>query len=92
MAGYKEDQASKKQQDFSSSMSSMANRNTVAKQQAALSGSDTYVGSPMAQAKAALRTANPGMSNKEVRQGARATRKEEINIMKTLDAKNKAKQ
>ena len=92
MAGYKEDQAYKKQQAFSSSMSNMANRNTVEKQQAALSGVDSYVASPMAQAKQAIRTTNPGMSNKEVRQGARATRKEEIGIMKALDAKNKLKQ
>ena len=92
MAGYKEDKAYKKQQAFSSSMSNMANRNTVAKQQAALSGVDSYVASPMAQAKAAARTANPTMSNKEVRQNARSTRKEEIGIMKALDAKNKLKQ
>jgi hypothetical protein len=91
MAGYKEDQAYKKQQAFSSSMSNMANRNTVAKQNAALSGSDTYVGSPMAQAKATLRTANPDMSNKEVRQGARKQRVEDKNIMKIQSERMKNK-
>jgi hypothetical protein len=89
MAGYKEDQAYKKQQAFSSSMSNMANRNTVAKQTAALNKTDSYVASPMAQAKAALRTANPDMSNKEVRQGAKKQRVEDKNIMKIQSEKMK---